>query len=519
MKESFRQSMAWLHTWSGLLPGWILYFIFVTGTLGYFDDEIDRWMQPERPIGNKVASAEHAITAGIAALQKEAPDAQRWLIFTNNERINSDIMVGSHDGPVRIDYAYVDPTTLEKVETRETGGAQLLYQMHYLLHYLPRDVAYWIVGIASMAMLIALITGVIIHKRIFKDFFTLRFGKGQRSWLDAHNVVSVMSLPFLFMITYSGLVFLMFNYMPLILKTNFDNQQDFYSEIYARSDIPMQRSGEPADTLPPSYFLEQGNALAGSERLILYNLWHPGDRNARVVLSYARNNPESNTQQIIFDGVSGELISNDLPERLPPRKLNDLLLGLHEGLFAGTLLRWLYFLSGLLGTAMIATGLVLWVVKRSRSKAGVQSNRPAGVRFTERMNLAVLAGLPIAIVGYLHANRLLPVGMEDRMAMEANAMFGLWLLIALYTLFRPRQFVARDVFVVGAMICLALPVVNVLTSQRHLGITLINGDWALAGVDLGVLACAALFAVLARRAHQKLETSSSTGSSLKAVHP
>ena len=48
---------------------------------------------------------------------------------------------------------------------------------------------------------------------------------------------------------------------------------------------------------------------------------------------------------------------------------------------------------------------------------------------------------------------------------------------------------------------------------------MINGDWALAGVDLGVLACAALFAVLARRAHQKLETSSSTGSSLKAVHP
>src|SRR5690606_5430241 len=117
---------------------------------------------------------------------------------------------------------------------------------------------------------------------------------------------------------YSGLVFLMFNYMPLILKTNFDNQQDFYSEIYARSDIPMQRSGESADTLPPSYFLEQGNALAGSDRLILYNLWHPGDRNARVVLSYARNNPESNSQQIIFDGVSGELISNDLPERLPP---------------------------------------------------------------------------------------------------------------------------------------------------------------------------------------------------------
>lgn len=515
MKESFRQSMAWLHTWSGLLPGWVLYFVFVTGTLGYFDDEIDRWMQPERPIDSTVSNPEQAIDAGMAGLQKIAPDAQRWLIFTHNDRINSDVMVGSHNGPVRIDYAYVDPATREAVETRETGGAQLLYQMHYLLHYLPRDLAYWIVGIASMAMLIALISGVVTHKRIFKDFFTFRFGKGQRSWLDAHNVVSVMSLPFLFMITYSGLVFLMFNYMPLILSKNFDNQQDFYSEIYARSDIPMQRSGEPAETLPPRYFLEEGAALAGTEQLILYNLWHPGDRNARVVLSYARNNPESNTQQIIFDGANGELISDDLPERLPPRKLNDLLLGLHEGLFAGPLLRWLYFLSGLLGTAMIATGLVLWVVKRSR----VNEHQHAGIRFTERMNLAVLAGLPIAIVGYLAANRLLPVGMENRMTMEANVMFGLWLLIALYTLFRPRQFIARDIFAFGAVICLALPLINSLTSQRHLGITLIRGDWALAGVDLGVLICGALFGLLANRTHKNIAAVRGEGnSSLKAVH-
>ncbi len=49
MKENFRQSMAWLHTWLGLLFGWLLYFMFVTGTAGYLDTEIDRWMRPELP--------------------------------------------------------------------------------------------------------------------------------------------------------------------------------------------------------------------------------------------------------------------------------------------------------------------------------------------------------------------------------------------------------------------------------------------------------------------------------------
>jgi hypothetical protein len=29
MKDYFRQSMAWLHTWVGLLLGWVLYFMFI----------------------------------------------------------------------------------------------------------------------------------------------------------------------------------------------------------------------------------------------------------------------------------------------------------------------------------------------------------------------------------------------------------------------------------------------------------------------------------------------------------
>lgn len=42
--------MAWLHTWSGLVVGWVLFFVFVTGTAGYFNSEITRWMQPELPL-------------------------------------------------------------------------------------------------------------------------------------------------------------------------------------------------------------------------------------------------------------------------------------------------------------------------------------------------------------------------------------------------------------------------------------------------------------------------------------
>ena len=34
--EGPRQSMSWLHTWASLILGWLLYAIFLTGTLSFF---------------------------------------------------------------------------------------------------------------------------------------------------------------------------------------------------------------------------------------------------------------------------------------------------------------------------------------------------------------------------------------------------------------------------------------------------------------------------------------------------
>ncbi|WP_368667147.1 PepSY domain-containing protein [Novosphingobium sp. 18050] len=40
------------------------------------------------------------------------------------------------------------------------------------------------------------------------------------------------------------------------------------------------------------------------------------------------------------------------------------MIGLHAGRFADCGMRWLYFLCGIGGTLMAASGLVLWIVKR-----------------------------------------------------------------------------------------------------------------------------------------------------------
>lgn len=76
-----------------------------------------------------------------------------------------------------------------------------------------------------MMMFVSILSGVITHRRIFAEFFTFRAGKGQRSWLDAHNATGVLALLFHLMIGCSGLVSFMFMYQPLPRQAVYGNDQ------------------------------------------------------------------------------------------------------------------------------------------------------------------------------------------------------------------------------------------------------------------------------------------------------
>ncbi|MFD2405276.1 PepSY domain-containing protein [Azorhizophilus paspali] len=81
--RGFRQANAWLHNWTGLLLGWLLYAIFLTGTLCFFQNEITLWMKPEQHGSHPDAgSAERA----WATLQRLAPTAEQWRIQLPGER-------------------------------------------------------------------------------------------------------------------------------------------------------------------------------------------------------------------------------------------------------------------------------------------------------------------------------------------------------------------------------------------------------------------------------------------------
>ena len=499
MKGGLRKSMAWLHTWLGLLLGWLLYFMFVTGTVGYLDTEIDRWMRPELPVARYPLPTIPTVTRAVEYLQMHAPDARRWLVRLPIDRNEPYLQVfwQGGTGAGSRGMAWLDPDTGARIDVRATGGGQTLYQMHWRLHYMHERVAEWLVGIASMILLVALITGIVAHRRIFADFFTFRPGKGQRSWLDAHNLASVASLPFQLMISYSGLIFVMFSFLPLIVAGWYGPGSSagraFSEELFPPLG-QTSAAGLSATQIPVERLLQDVQNRWGQAQVATLDFQHPGDANARIsVVGDFAAHPVRMADILVYDAVSGSLVAEHHSKQSGPKTFRDLMLGLHEGLFAEPVLRMLYVLSGALGVVMIATGLVLWTVKRRQR---IESSRAAvhpGLKVVERLNIAVIIGLPCAIATYFFANRLLPFGLAQREHLEIQAMFIAWGLLFIHAWVRPSKAGWQEQAWLAAALFAFLPVLNALTTQRHLVNTLAAGDWVMAGFDLSAFALAVGF--------------------------
>lgn len=527
MKEGLRQCAAWLHTWSGLIVGWVLFFVFVTGTAGYFQHEITRWMQPETPrashsVGtvSQAAMLENALTR----LDKTAADAASWRVTLPHETL---IPRGWQELAIRWEqmpepghefgattFEKLDPTSgavlPAQVEPRATAGGTGLYRMHYELHYMPYEWAIRIVGFCTMLMLIAIVSGVITHKKIFKDFFTFRPGKGQRSWLDAHNAISVMALPFFLMITYSGLIFFMYSYMPagrdVIYGSGPTETKVFFQELQeqgAHHHLPINRPAAPLGPL-----LAKADAAWGEGQLATVAIEHLQGRPPEIILGRANGGSVDfwTPPTLRFHADTGEALPNEPRPGGSAGLTHSVTLDLHEGLFAGIWGRWLYFAAGILGCAMIGTGLVLWTVKRRKRhlSSGRESADHFGVRLVENLNVATICGLPLAVAAYFWANRLLPVDLSDRAAWEFHTLFAVWLGSLFYALARP---LARAWIELLWGCCLAyalVPFINAITTNRHLGQSLPAGDWEFAGFDLTMLALAVVFAIMAIKVSRRL---------------
>jgi uncharacterized iron-regulated membrane protein len=496
----FRQAQAWLHTWCGLWFSWLLFAVFLTGSLAVFQEAITHWMTPEHHAEEAAEAAARAaapagqgadlgqrLAWGAAYMQKHHQGAQMWEIWPADDKGGGDLRVYWFDANRQYADAELDTATGEEMAAghghgaaRATMGGNHFVDFHYELH--AGQVGLWVIGIAAMAMLVALVSGVITHKRIFKDFFTFRARKGQRSWLDAHNAVAVLTLPFQFMIAYTGIAISSLSFMPVGVWTVYGTDQAARTAFIADMNEagPPALSGKPLAVPDLEPFVRRGQELMGQAvRAVVVN--HPGDASARIGV-YGWNSDDRAHQRLspnsgmaMFSAATGEVLQVRLPggaDGGTPSLAQAVMGGLHMVKFGGLAMKWLYFLCGLAGAAMMATGAILFMVKRRSRHQGEFGSATARVyRLIEGLNVAAIAGLGLGCIGYLWANRLLPVGLAHRDDWELAVFFGLWGLALVHALACAPATAWRQQMGLLAMLCLLLPLLNWITVGEPLWAT------------------------------------------------
>jgi uncharacterized iron-regulated membrane protein len=554
MFKSFRQAMAWLHTWFGLMLGFVLMAAFFFGALSVFDREFDRWSIPATRIEPQpMPSFEKVLRPAFERMQPNAAaiDAMRPRVNgpmpEHYDTVVSWSAYTTHRDPVLALFAgYEVPNAKDPEETiwalgtidprdgtalpddRLKIGSGFFFPLHYGLTLDWKNLGIWIVGFSALVMLAALISGVVMHRKLFREFFTFRPDKARlRSVLDLHNLTGVVALPFHFFFAFTGLLIFAATYYFPVGHTQLHDLHDLHAQLEAQhTGLPHERAGVPAGLASVDAMVAeaqrrwQANDKAGDVGFLV--LQHVGDANGYVSVYRAGTDRIALVGDgIHFKAATGELIGEDPPATAGAR-VAEFLTGLHLQHFRHWLLRWLYVLGGLAGAVCIATGFIFFVEKRKRQHAQQGSQ---GARIVDALAVTTVTGMVLATLGILIANRLLPETLPARGDWEHYAFWGTWALALLHAGLRSAP-VARGLTNPAwreqcwaiAVLAIAAVLLNWITTGDHLLRTLSEGYWPVAGIDLSLLCSAVLAAFVAHRLGQRATARQSRMSNEEAAH-
>ena len=497
MGSGFRASMNGLHTWAGVTVGALLFSIFWMGTLAVFDAEIDRWMIPETRLA---ATTEPLSVDRLWHQEPPPPGSGVWSVRLPTDRNpTAEVRLRGPDGRWRA--RTIDPATGRTLPPAGSlAGTGFVYPFHVHLHLRSFEIGYWIVGFCGMAMLLLIVSGVAVHRRIFADFFLFRTErKATRGVLDLHNVTGVLALPFHVMIALSGLVIFLSIYYPGVRAVLYaGDDRAYYAEAFGTNSYARPRQGRPAGTASLDAIVASARAAWGGDAASTVTVHHPHDaagyvrvgRSTEAMVPYNRDH-------ISFDAVDGSMLARY--ERTGASAVQRFVAGLHFLQFRHWTLRWLYFALGLSGCVMIATGYVFWLGARRKRLA---SDGAIGFRVVAALTVGAVCGIVLGTLAFLVANRLLPPGAralgQDRAALEVWSFFLAWTASLAHAWLRPDRAWLEQCRATAAL-AVAAALLNWVTTGDHLARTLGHRHlWPIAGMDLVLLAGAATAMLAAR---------------------
>jgi uncharacterized iron-regulated membrane protein len=486
-----------IHGWVGIVSGLALFIAFYAGAITMFEEPLQRWASPPTRLAAPVSleRTPELVRAVLAAHPEAAEDYDVHLAVGPQQPARVSWQPheeeGDH-GAHRTFYAALAPDGSIQVEEKGPSPvAQFVDVIHQQVG-LPfsHEVAMPIMGAIALLYAIALVSGIIVLlPSLLGDLFAFRIGRNlKRMWLDLHNVLGVLSLPFHLIMALTAVVFAFH-----------DQFYDAQGLTFARANgRPPAAASAPAPERPVLSPAEVVRRLAVEAPGFTPTTLSYGERpDGAPTLRAAGHDPRHGLRASTYgfaglDPHTGKIVMRDY---MPGRQDGwgatiTSFFALHFGNFGGPGIRWSYFLLGLAGAFLFYTGNLLWVEsrrKRQRKLPSIEQTRSTRIlgALTVGVPLGCIAGISVTVAAAK------PLGLAASEGLHAAIYYAVFLAFTAWALRRGAARAAIELLPATAAAMLLIPVATLTSLGRHPASEPL--------VDLVALAAAAIL-IFARRA-------------------
>lgn len=495
-----------IHTWTGITTGLVLFIAFYAGSLTLFKPQITQWATPSSAYLNHTPALE--LDNLITQAMEEFPEVNEGFIVNLEQDASSLSWYEKGGGRgLRLDdelkHAAFDQNNnlVTQVSDQNKLGA-LIDKLHRTAG-IPgtlghEDIGVLILGVAAGLYFIALISGVIILlPTLVKYLLALRTHKGnKRFWLDSHNVVGVLSLPFHIIIAWTAFVFAF--------------HDPFYGGLtVVYGDKPLFAQQEKSEITYPiselhsiKTYINKANAIAPEHqvsRLEFSKLSSTSPTLAIQLASSGRIQRGAYSDVLYLHPYTLEqgYTSISQPEDGIFGPMVNSFVSLHFGNYAGNYGRWMYFALGLMGAFLFYSGNLLWLEKR-RQKQAIQSR---SIRIMSSLTIGVCVGSMLGVAITMLASKWLYLLSLPINNYYLGCYYSLFFIALGYSFYRGAALAAIHLLYVLAAACLLIPLTSILFSTLSTATLAFDGNTAI--VDVIAFIFAIVFFSAAKKAKHR----------------
>ncbi|MGF6571542.1 putative iron-regulated membrane protein [Paraburkholderia sp. GAS333] len=507
-----------VHTWTGIVAGLLLFIAFYAGAITMFKDSLTDWTTPPAVSAAPSVPLDRADVL-IDRTLNAYPAARKLftLALVDGERVR----MSWQSAPGQREDAWLDDQgQLHTTQSRPSDAASFIDLIH-MTGGVPGgyNVGVGVMGVVSLLYGLALVSGVIVLlPTLVKDLFALRIGKNlKRMWLDAHNAVGILSLPFHLVMALSVVAFGLSDYIfdvqdKLIYEGTLQPMMVAQNPYFAKAPVTTHAATEPAPSmLPPAQLLARVRERAPRFEPTALRYRRAGEAGATVFVAgddarflardggFALMDPFSGkflNAQFLPDGGGGTNWSS----------ATSAFYALHFGTYGGAPVQWGYFALGLAGAFLFYSGNLLWIESRRKAM------RRDGVPVTQRRATFVMASLTVGVAlgcicGIsltLAAGKLLAGRVDTLHAWHVWIYYTTFIAAIVWAMVRGAARGSVELLALATVSTAAIPLLSVIGALAPSSGLWFSANAGPLGVDLGAAIGALCFAWMGWKTRQRV---------------